>query len=665
MEFIRFAMRLAILATLQAASPLIAQQPFTTDDLLRLEELSEPVFSPDGQHVTYVVTGPGEGDARQSDLWIVSWQGGDARPLHATPERDEYGPSYSADGRVLAFLRSGSADEPVQLWVSEAGAPPRKASDLPGGVEDYTLSPDGQSAVVVAEMGANVGEDPKTPPPIVIDRFTIRQDERGWLHDRRKHLFRLDVASGRAVQITSGDHDNTQPAWSPDGRWIAFTSKRCEEADRHYCSDVYVIAPEGGEPRRISSFADGDSDPDFEAGGPRWSPDSRRLVWLRAGEERFTWYTPFQLVTADLESGVEAQPAWIDRWFYYPRWSPDGSSLLALVEQDRDTWLARIDPESGAVEYLTHGPRFAYDFALAANGRVVVLDADVSTPTQLRTVERNPRVLSSQNAWVAERNPAPTQDISFMSGELLIHGMLLLPPSHQPGQLHPLIVRLHGGPVYQFSHEFMADWQVFAANGYAVLGINPRGSSGRGAAFAQAQMGRWGSVDVADVQAGVDHVLGLGVVDPKAIGVGGWSYGGILTNYLIASDPRIKAAVSGAGMANFLGGYGVDQYARDYELELGRPWEQTDRWLELSYPFFHADRITAPTLFLCAEEDWNVPCTGSQQMYQALRSTGVPTRLVIYPGETHSLSVPTYIRDRMERQLAWYDHYLKGSGGTD
>jgi dipeptidyl aminopeptidase/acylaminoacyl peptidase len=150
-----------------------------------------------------------------------------------------------------------------------------------------------------------------------------------------------------------------------------------------------------------------------------------------------------------------------------------------------------------------------------------------------------------------------------------------------------------------------------------------------------------------------------GVVDGSRIGVGGWSYGGILTNYMIASEPRIKAAVAGAGMANFLGGYGADQYARDYEIELGKPWEAFDRWKRLSYPFYEVTRIAAPTLYLCAEKDTNVPCIGSEQMYQALKSRGLPTRLVIYPGENHGLTVPSYLVDRMQRQVDWYDRYVK------
>ena len=634
--------------------------------MLQIEGVSDPVFTPDGERITYVVEGPADGDATQSDLWTVGWQGGDARPLFPTLDRDEYSPQWSSNGRVLAFLRSGAEDEAPQLWLSENSAPPRKVSDLPAGVSEFTLSHDGQTAFVISEAGENVTADaPEVPLPVVITRFIAREDERGWIDDRRSQLFRLQFASGAAEQITNGEFDVFSPALSPDGSQVAYVSRQCDPDGRKRCSDVYVMPVRGGEPRRISTFAGEDADPGLGGGGPQWSPDGSKLVWLRSGPEAETWYNPVQLVVADLATGTETTPAWIDRWFYYPRWSKDGSHIIALIEQDRDTWLAQIDPVSEQITYLTSGSSFAYGFALSPDGRMAVIDGDSNTPTQLRSVEAQPRVLSPHNSWLAGRTLATTQDVSFMSDGVEIHGQLLLPPGHIEGQRHPLVVNLHGGPVYQFSHEFMADWQVFAAQGYAVLGINPRGSSGRGAEFAQAQMARWGTVDVDDTSAGISHVLGMGVADPAAIGVGGWSYGGILSNYMIASDPRVKAAVAGAGMANFFGGFGVDQYARDYELELGLPWIETEAWMELSYPFFRSAEITAPTLYLCSEVDWNVPCTGSLQMYQALKANNVPTQLVVYPGQTHSLTVPSYRRDQMERSLAWYGQYLRGEDAAD
>jgi dipeptidyl aminopeptidase/acylaminoacyl peptidase len=221
------------------------------------------------------------------------------------------------------------------------------------------------------------------------------------------------------------------------------------------------------------------------------------------------------------------------------------------------------------------------------------------------------------------------------------------------------VLRIHGGPVYQFSNEFMFEWQVLAAAGFAVVGANPRGSSGRGEKFSTAIWADWGNKDGQDVTAAVDYAIAAGVADPARLGVGGWSYGGILTDQVIARDRRFKAAVSGAGLANALAGYGTDQYIREYEAELGTPWGNTDTWLKVSYPFYHADRIVTPTLFICGEKDFNVPLLNSEQMYQALRSLGRETQLVIYPGEFHEIRRPSYERDRLQRYVEWYGRYLQ------
>jgi dipeptidyl aminopeptidase/acylaminoacyl peptidase len=204
----------------------------------------------------------------------------------------------------------------------------------------------------------------------------------------------------------------------------------------------------------------------------------------------------------------------------------------------------------------------------------------------------------------------------------------------------------------------MLEWQLLAASGNAVVAANPRGSSGRGEAFSKAIFADWGNKDVEDVVAAVDHALASGIGDPERLGIGGWSYGGILTNYVIARETRFKAATSGAGISNILAGYGTDMYVRDYEAELGPPWVKPDVWIKLSYPFLHADRITTPTLFLCGEKDFNVPLLNSEQMYQALRSLGRDTQLVIYPGQYHGLTRPSFVRDRYERYLAWYAGHL-------
>jgi dipeptidyl aminopeptidase/acylaminoacyl peptidase len=221
-----------------------------------------------------------------------------------------------------------------------------------------------------------------------------------------------------------------------------------------------------------------------------------------------------------------------------------------------------------------------------------------------------------------------------------------------------------GGPTSQDAHSFNFERQIFAANGYAVVNVNYRGSSGRGAKFQEAIFADWGRLEVEDVLAATDHVVRLGIADPDRLGIGGWSYGGLTTDYVIASDTRFKAAISGAGSANHLSLYGHDQYTYLYDSEFGPPWENIDLWIKFSYPFFKANRITTPTLFIGGQDDFNVPILGSEQMYQALKTLRVPTQLVVYPGQNHSINKVPYLRDRLERYLAWYGRYLKGEGAA-
>jgi dipeptidyl aminopeptidase/acylaminoacyl peptidase len=292
---------------------------------------------------------------------------------------------------------------------------------------------------------------------------------------------------------------------------------------------------------------------------------------------------------------------------------------------------------------------------------MVVVSSTPQLPAEIFAVEGAVlRRLSHQNdAWLRGVRLATVEEISFKSRDgTPINGFLMRPLDYRSGTRVPAVLKIHGGPVYQFSNEFDLEWQLLAAEGYAVVAANPRGSSGRGEKFATAIYADWGNKDTEDVLAAVDHAVSVGVADPGRLGVGGWSYGGILTNQVIARDRRFKAAISGAGLSNAFTGYGTDQYIREYEAELGTPWENADTYRRVSYPFFNADRIVTPTLFLCGDEDLNVPLINSEQMFQALKSLGRETELVIYPGEAHEIKTPSYRRDRQERYLAWYKRHL-------
>ena len=294
---------------------------------------------------------------------------------------------------------------------------------------------------------------------------------------------------------------------------------------------------------------------------------------------------------------------------------------------------------------------------MSKDGRLAGLAATGTQATEVHALEGNTvRRLSKQNdEWLSEVKLASMEDVNYTTKDGANVGALLVKPADAPaGQRLPLVLFIHGGPNAQDQHELDLETQLFAAHGYAVLLVNYRGSAGRDAAYQTAIYADWGNKEVIDLLAGVDHLVAKGIADPERLGIGGWSYGGILTNYTIATDPRFKAAVSGAGSSLQMTMYGTDQYIIQYDTEMGRPWKNPDAWMKVSYPFFKADRIKTPTLFMCGEKDFNVPIAGAEQMYQALKSEGLDTQLVVYPGQHHGLSVPSYRRDRLQRYLDWY-----------
>ena len=662
-------MRYLPLAALLLIGAAPAQQPFDLADFVRIAEIGEPAFTPDGEALIYTLSSANLAiDATVSDLWEAPWNGGAPKRLTRTDEVSEWQPAPSPDGKRIFFLSDAAKDETVQVWsMPRSGGKARQETQVAEGINDFALSPDGKRLVLVAEL-ANPPKPKgksklRSKPPIVIDRFSFSEDGRGLIGSGVTQLLLVDLAGGEPVQLTNGQSDVFFPSWAPDGSTIAYVGYRDEAAVRVGNSDVFTIAPvAGAAPRQVSTSGNADIDPSGEPMRPAWSPDSKQLAWVTMAEPKWIYYSPPQLSLADLSSGQVREVARLDKWTYSPRWSADGRQIYALIEQDRASWLASIDASSGKVRYLTSGATMASAYALGAQDRVAVLEGQTSRPNLLRQVSPSNATIADHNAWLVERNLARPQAIEFPSADgTPIHGFLTLPPpGTQPsGTKPPLMIRVHGGPVSQFGHEFSREWQVYAAQGYAVLAVNPRGSSGRGFDFSRAIYADWGNKDAADVKAGIDWVLAKGLADPGKIGIGGWSYGGILTNYMIASDPRIKAAVSGAGVSNVYGLWGVDQYAREYEQELGTPWDNREVYDRVSYPFFKAGKISAPTLFLCAGSDLNVPCAGAQQMYQALRTRGMPTRLVVYPGANHGLTAPSHLRDRIQRSLDWYAQHLK------
>jgi dipeptidyl aminopeptidase/acylaminoacyl peptidase len=269
------------------------------------------------------------------------------------------------------------------------------------------------------------------------------------------------------------------------------------------------------------------------------------------------------------------------------------------------------------------------------------------------------RLTRVHDDFLKEIKLASVEGFNSKSKDGTVVGNLLYWPSGLVANAKPpCIFWIHGGPTSQDDYSFDFTSQILAAKGYAVVNVNYRGSSGRGMAFSRAIFGDWGGKEVVDIIGAADHIAATGRVDPNRMGIGGWSYGGILTDYTTATDPRFKAAASGAGSALQLSMYGSDQYILQYETELGVPWKNMDKWMKVSYPFMKVEKIKTPTLYMVGEKDFNVPAAGGEQMYQALKSLGVPTEFVIYPGQYHGITVPSYQLDRMKRYQEWFEKYL-------
>ena len=661
MPFFRLSIAaLLVLATLPLAAQAPAKRPLTANDIYRVRDVSDPQLSPDGKWVAYTVAAIDSAKDRSvSHVWMTSWDG--ASTIQATTSKQsEHDPRWSPDNRYLAFLSSREGAKETQLWLLDRqGGEAVRITSVAGGISDYAWSPDGTRVVLVSEDPDPAEADTTAPPrPIVITRYHFKNDDEGYLEGRHYHLYLLDVATHQVQQLTSGSFDEENPAWSPDGRSIAFVSNHDADPDRSENSDVFVMDATPGAPaRQLTTFRGSDE------GDLAWSPDGKRIAYLRGSEPRFSAYSQDRVAMVSVDGGApRILTAALDRPFRSLRWSSDGASILGIVEDDRTRLLARVNPNDGAVQHVVDGERVVGAFSQSRNGALALVVSTPTAPPEVYAVSGDTlRRLSHQNdGWLSGVQLASTEGITAKGKNgTVVNGLLVKPLGFVAGRRYPALLRIHGGPNSQDQYDFNFERQLFAANGYVVFTANYRGSAGRGEAYGTSIFADWGDKEVKDLLAMTDHVAAMDFVDPTRLGIGGWSYGGILTDYTIASDNRFKAAIAGAGSALQLSMYGSDEYVVQYEEELGVPWKHEDAWLKVSYPFFHADRIHTPTLFLGGTADFNVPVIGGEQMYQALRSLGVDTRLIVYPGQHHGIGRPSFKVDRLKRYLAWYDQYLK------
>lgn len=657
------------LAVLSAPFSAMAQEkgPVTIEALAKLKRVSSPAISPDGEWIAYVVEGRVEGaDETRAQLFMASADGKTVLPM-TSDSYDAHSPQWSPDGTQLAFLAARSdLDEnaSTQVWTLDMrGGEARAYTEVTQGVSGFEWAPDGKRMLLmIQDEGDNArkkreareaGED-EPELPWVIDRQQFKEDGVGYLDRSRTHIYVIADRLADPVQITDGDRDDHGATWSPDGTRIAYATNVTEEPDANYNTDIFVIdAAAGSTPVQVTTNPGGET-------SPAWSPDGKTLAYTTSLKPDLLWYATSHLATSPATGGsVRLLTETLDRNVFDPAWSPDGKSIYFTIENEGMQPIMAADTRSGRISEYVSGQFAIYDYDVAASGDIALRLTNPTLPSEifLKAGRQLTQVTRTNEAVLDTLDLAKPQFVSFDNPDGISVDEFIYPAKGVAGPA-PAILFNHGGPVAQYDFSFEPFAQLFAANGYATVMVNPRGSSGKGEDFKKAIFAEWGVKDFADVMAGVDKAVDLGLVDPDRLGVGGWSYGGILTNYVITQTDRFKAAVSGASEVNYTANYGHDIYQREWEIELGLPWENQEGWDAIS-PFWDAPKVTTPTQFMVGQEDWNVPAMNSEQFYLALKRLGIDTKLVVYPGEDHSIDRPSFIDDRYQRFIDWYDTYLK------
>ena len=690
---------LAALVLSPSASPQVAStspRPITIDDYFQILGVHDPQLSPDGQWVAYAVDKSSlKTDKNETRIWMVPTSGGDPLPMTAEGLSSSH-PRWSPDGKYLAFL-SERGDSQTQVWLlNRLGGEAQQLTDTAQDVEDFSWSPDSRRLVLVlrdpspeelaaakekspsaphsSPVSTNDSTDndqdkaqdkkPKSKKPWVIDRLQFKLDEVGYLDRRRTHLYVFDLSKKSLIQITNGDFDDSEPAWSPESKLLAFTSNRSTpDPDLTYNSDIWVVAANNTD--KGAHLTQVTTNPGAET-SPAWSPDGNWIAYVTQLDPRLFDYATRHLAVSPATGGpAKVLTLSLDRNVYTPHFTTDGKSIYFIADDDGTQNLAEInfgDGQQGARPIPGRVMVSAYSVGGGASGNIAAQIATIDRPDEIYTLINGKltQLTHVNDALFSQLKLSPGEYVHFKSKDgTSVSGYLYKPLDFVSGKQYPTLLIPHGGPQWAYYAEFSHLAQLYAATGYAVLFPNPRGSTGYGQDFCKAIYADWGNKDFQDDMAMVDYAIEKGIADPDKLGVGGWSYGGISTDFIITQTTRFKAAISGAGAAEFSSLYGHDQYQKDYESELGLPWVSPASWEHVS-PFRNVAKVTTPTLFLGGSIDANVPILGGEQMYQALKRLGVPTELVVYPDEFHEFAVPSHLQDRLQRDLAWYAHFVKG-----
>jgi dipeptidyl aminopeptidase/acylaminoacyl peptidase len=640
------------------------------EDVYELTGVADPRLSPDGSQVAFVIWRMDrEASEYRSNIWLVPLDGS-APPRRITSgEKRDADPRWSGNGRWLAF-RSNRAAEKMQLYVMPLGEPgePRMLTDLKEDVEQVAWSPDGSGLVFASRDPdpAYEEKDQKKRLPRRIRRLQYKLDKEGWTADRPHHLFVVPADGSEAPRaLTSGDHEDVQPAWSPDGTRIAFVSARHEDWDVTPVTDVYVVEAAGGEPSRVTML-------DGECSGPSWSPDGTTIAYYFTpsvfDDPRHTQVAVVdqstgdrKVLTSSLDRNCRPYPE-----IREPIW--DGDTLLFAIEDQGNVPLYRVASDGSAPPKPVVDGEFAVTGYDAVAGRIAHAVTTPSSLSELYIGEH--RLTDVGKAFTEGRELATPEHFAAVSPDgTEVEAWIMRPVGFEEGTRYPLLLNIHGGPFTQYGNRFFDEFQIYAGAGYAVAYANPRGSSGYSESWGRAIRGPveggpgWGTVDYEDLMAVVDEAIKrFDFVDPDRLGVMGGSYGGYMTSWVVGHTDRFTCAISERAVNNLLSADGTSDIASFFKGYTGAyVWEAPEAYLRVS-PWSYAKDITTPLLIIHSEEDHRCPVGQAEELFVYLRTNKRQVELVRFPGECHELSrsgSPGHRVTRFEIILEWLDRYLR------
>lgn len=675
----------------------MSKRKISIEDLLALKWVSDPQVSPDGTRVVFVQTViDREADAYRSHLWLAALDGpstslgaGEPHQFTTGGQRDSL-PRWSPDGRWIAFLSDRGAGpstplgagkpepgvkRPKQLYVIPVGGGEARLL-VPGSYSpsDLIWSPDGRS---IAFVGKAPKDEPKSDVKVIM-RVRYKNDGEGLWDGRYKHIFTVHASGGPPQQLTTGDFDHLDPAWSPDGRWLAVVANRTADADFTHVADVWVVPADGGEMRCLTKSVG-------PCETPAWSPDGRTVAFYghdnacMGATNVALWIVPAdganpanltasydRSLTHHIITDMRAHPK-----IGGPVWSADGTRLFALIAEGATGQIGAVDRAGGRITVLTSARREIFGLSVARAGDLAVIAAsDPATPGDLWAVpllgRGSERRLTAVNQTLLDglALSAPEQFTYEGADGWPVEGWVMRPADFRAGATYPTVLQIHGGPHGAYGEAFFHEFQLLAAEGFAVVYTNPRGSQGYGQRFTRATHHDWGGKDFEDVMRGLDAAIArFPFIDRDQLGLAGGSYGGFMTNWVIGHTDRFKAAVTMRSISNNLSQWGTSDLAfmKGFWEFPGDPWEAPTWYWERS-PLAHVERITTPLLILHSEQDLRCPVGEAEQLFAALKKLRREVVFVRFPNESHDLSrigQPGHRTERLRWIVTWFADHLR------